>query len=459
MQLTEKSVLIYQSIKFMNFGFNKISNKIAVLAVVLLTATVSVFPQNPNIKPPRQEKLLNGLKVLMWSEPTVQNVSVKIRFHSGSAFDPQDKEGLMQMLAENIFPNETVKEYFTEDLGGSLEILTNYDFIQINATAKSEAFLELFEALANAVANPTINKEITAKLKTKQLEKVKELEKNPAYVADQAAANRLLGTFPYGRKQAGTPESVQKIDFADLLLAKQRFLTSDNATVTISGNFKTDLAFRAARRFFGSWLKSDKLTPSTFRQPNEPDTKHFEVMIPFNGNSEVRHAMRGLARNDKDYAASKIFTKILQYRLQSSMSKNSANIFVRQSENILPGLIVIGFTPTPIPAVTSPSETIAIQVGNAGTKPKSLISLFISQPISQEEYSKARAEVLSDIAKKNYADWWLDVDTYKIASVAAEANIFDTVTQADVQRVADKLYKNPVVSVSLMQAGEATPKN
>ena len=443
----------------MNFGFY--TKKITVFTLILLTAAISVFPQSTNVKPPRQEKLLNGLKVLMWSEPTAPNVSVKIRFHSGSAFDPLGKEGLTQIIAENIFPNEAVKDFFTEDLGGSLEIVTNYDYIQINATSKSEQFLDLIETLANAVSNLQIDKEITAKLKAKQLEKVKAIENNAAYIADQTAANRLLGNFPYGRTEIGTTESVQKIDFADLIFAKDRFLTADNATVTISGNFKSDLAFRAARRYFGAWIKSDKKTPSTFRQPDEPDTKPFGITISSNGDSEVRYAMRGLARNDADFAASKILTKILDRRLQNFAPKNHAsNIFVRQSETNLPGLIIFGYTSSPAPVVAKPMGEV---ISSGGEKPANLpqnaASLLLSQSIKAEEYTKARAEVLAEISKKNTADWWLDVDTYKIASVSAEANSFDTVTQADVQRVAEKLYKNPVVSISLMQTGAESQKN
>jgi zinc protease len=206
----------------------------------------------------------------MRDDPQAANVSIKIRVHSGAAFDPQGKEGVMRMLAENIFPNNAVREFFTDDLGGSLEVVTNYDFIQINATAKPEEFLNLLETLANAVARPTIDKETTLRLRALQIEKVREMEKNPVYVADLAVAKGLFGTFPYGRPIDGSVESIQKIDFADLIFAKDRFFTADNATVTITGNFKPDLAFRAARRYFGAWAKSDGKVTSTFRQPDEP---------------------------------------------------------------------------------------------------------------------------------------------------------------------------------------------
>src|SRR6478735_10142766 len=81
--------------------------------------------QRPGSSTPRQEKLLNGLKVLLWSDPAATEVRVSIRVHSGSAFDPQGKEGVMQLLADNIFPTADSKSFFSEDLGGNIEVITN----------------------------------------------------------------------------------------------------------------------------------------------------------------------------------------------------------------------------------------------------------------------------------------------------------------------------------------------
>jgi len=242
-----------------------------VLIVLLLFSLVApaLFSQVP-LPTTRKESLLNGLKLLMWSDTKADKVWVKIRVHAGSAFDPQGKEGVMQLLADNIFPNEATKDFFTDDLGGKLEVVTNYDYIQINASSKPESMLSMLETLSSAVSNPVIDKETTAKLRTALLAKVTALESDPAYLADQTAAKRLLGTFPYGRPRSGSQSSVKAIDFADLIDAKQRFLTADNATITISGNFDQAAAFRAVRRLFGSWLKADKTVPATFRQADDP---------------------------------------------------------------------------------------------------------------------------------------------------------------------------------------------
>lgn len=396
--------------------FRSLFQKIGVLLVCSTALAAAAFAQKPASTVPRQEKLLNGLKVLMWSHPAATDVRVSIRIHSGSAFDPQGKEGLMKLLAENIFPTAASKEFFADDLGGSLEVVSNYDYIQVNATAKSSEFVTLLETLSQAISAPTIDKETTAALKKSLTERIITLQKDPVYVADQAAAKRLFGTFPYGRPQLGTVESLERIDFADLLYAKERFLSADNATVTISGNFNGDLGYRAARRYLGAWLKSEKRVPSTFRQPDEPNTKPLEIVME-GAPGRTNFALRGLARNDPDYVASVVLENILRARA------GATGMGIWHQARVLPGVVVIS-----VP-------------GSAGFP----FTLF-SNRITETEFSRARTETAAEFEKRSLTDEWLDADTYR-TTVGGDARAFQNLTIADVQRVADRLAKNPIASV------------
>ncbi len=419
---------------------NKNLSKKVVFITILLSLAVLAAPSQTA---PRQEKLLNGLKLLMWSDPAADKVSVKIRIHSGSAFDPQGREGVMQMLSDNIFPNAAAREFFTEDLGGGLEIMTTYDYIQINAscsTSKPENFLTMLETLASAVANPTIDKETTAKLQTALLEKVKVMESDPAYVVDRAIAKRLLGTFPYGRPLLGSPESVARIGYPDLIDAKQRFLTADNATVTISGNFDKALGFKAARRYFGNWLKSDKKTLSTFRQPDDAPAGMLTVSSPKPGVSAIRFALRGTSRGGADFAASQVFTSILDTRLKARVPAEHKNdIFVRNEARTLPGIIIIGFA----------ADKKEIGTGNGKIDASELISKAMSDRVADAEFQVARSAVAGEWIKRSPQWFWLDADTYKILSVEADRAAFDKVTLADVQAYAGKIQKSSMASVLL----------
>ena len=355
----------------------------------------------------------------MWNDPAASDVRISVRIHSGSSFDPQGKEGVMKLLAGSLFPTAESRSFFKEELGGGLEVISNYDYIQINAWAKPSEFVTMIETVSQAVSNPTIDKETIAALAKAQLAELTALSKDPAYIADQAAAKRLYGTFPYGRPQLGTVESLERTDFADVLFAKERFLSADNATVAVSGSFNSDLGYRAARRYLGAWLKSDKRVPSTFRQPDDPDTKPLEMTIADAGKIETRRIRRGVARNDKDYFAAEILSRLLGSRLTGQ------GVTVSNEAFVLPGAIVVR--------------------GNVSDS-------AWPRNFTEDDVARVRAAVQADYDKRSLADKWLDLDTYKLTSIASDAANLQSVRLADVVRVADRLSKNPEVTVIVKQA-------
>lgn len=418
----------------------------AVFFVAVLGASILAVDATGQTGAPKQEKLLNGLKVLMWPERTTDKVSVSVRIHSGSAFDPQGKEGVMHLLASNIFPNEATKDYFAEDLGGSLEIITTYDFIEIRTSALSEHFLAMLETVSTAVANPSIDKETTQRLKTQMLARIAELHTDPAYLADRAAAQRLFGTFPYGRPPMGTSVSLDKIDFADLIEARQKFFTADNATIAVSGNFDRALGFRAIRRYFGSWLKSDRKIPSTFKQPDPPPAETMLVKSPQKGKTAVRFAFRGPARSDKDHAASHVFAALIKARLASRLPEvHGEDVLVKTNAHVLPGSIVIGF---------AAGEN---EIGEAPGKvtPGVLIERSLTDPITDVEFRTAIAAAKAEWNKRDVRSFWLDADTYQIAKPEADIKAIDSVTLADVRAFADRASSMPRASVFLKSPQES----
>ncbi|MBK9215835.1 MAG: insulinase family protein [Chloracidobacterium sp.] len=403
---------------------------IAVIALLLISLVAPViFSQTP-----REEKLLNGLKVLMWPDAKADKVAVRIRIHSGSAFDPQGKEGLMQMLANNLFPNQEIREYFAEDLGGSLDVSATYDYIEVSVSAKPEFLLQMLETVAGAVATPPIDKPTTVTLRDMQIAKVKELETDVAYVADRAAAKRLLGDFPYGRPHMGNVASLGKIEYADLVDARQRFLTADNATMTISGNFDRKYAFLAIRRLLGGWQKGDKKVPSTFRQPDEPPVAVLTVPSPKPEAWAIRMAMRGAARSDKDFAASLVFAQILESRLKASVpDEHAKDVIVVSETHVLPGLFRIAFG--------------AISKDITKVEANEIVPRALSAAVTTAEFQATAPELRSIWAKRPVETFWLDADTLRITDVDAYRKAFESVTLADVNAFAERLRRRPIVTV------------
>lgn len=392
---------------------------IALIVIILFSLIAPAIFGQTAAPVPAQEKLLNGLKVLMWPDAKSDNVAVRVRVHAGAAFDPQGKEGLMRVLAANLFPSEAAREFFSEDLGGSLDVVTTYDYIQINATAKPEHFLTMLETVSAAVANLAVDKETTAKLRTEQLARIAAIEKDAVYVSDTAAATKMFGTAPYGRPLMGTAASIQKIDFADLVEARSRFLTADNATVTITGNFGKDLAFRAARRYFGGWLKSDRRVPSTFRQPDDfaPETVKIEI-------ADVKPVVRG-ARKAPGRADAKYYTALVYNSVRAARGCSDAEAL---RVNLLSG-----------------TYWTTGEADGAG-------ACALQAAVTQEQFDAAKSKVASNVRARiatpsGLADFWLDAETYRLQSIEDELKKLDAVTIGDVRSFGETIAKAPAVRV------------
>ncbi len=411
------------------------------ISVFAILATVVSGQQ----RAPKEETLLNGLKVAIFTDRTAPNLTVRLRIHSGSAFDPQGKEGVMRMLSETAFPSDEAREYFRDDLGGSFELITNYDYIQFNITARNDAILDVLETLANSITTPQVSAESADAAEIRVRRELDGLRGSPAYLADQYAAERLFGTFPYGRSIFGTTESHGRIDFADLRFGYDRFFTADNAGLTLHGNLDANDAYRAVRRFFGSWLKSERRIPATFRQPDAPDSSLEVLNINSDAGAEVRHLIRGYSLASSDFPASEMLVHVLDRRLKTRVAQvSNAKAEVRNEAHLLPGSIVFAISGI------APEAKSKLYPGGESVDAKGLISSLLAEPISAAEFQAARTAVLARVNSYPADSAWLDAETYRLPAGDRKAK-FESVTIADVQKLAATLRTRPTVNLWMVK--------
>ncbi|MGA9997412.1 MAG: pitrilysin family protein, partial [Pyrinomonadaceae bacterium] len=417
-------------------GFCSIKAYFSALFLSSLISCAGATALAQNAPEPRREQLLNGLQVLYLPRPADANVFLKLRIHSGAAFDMAGKAGTMALLGDALFPDASTREYFTDELGGRLEVTTNYDSINITLSGKAQKFEGIIDLLHNALINTQLNAEMVNRLRDARLKLIQETSIAPTSIADRAASARLFGDFPYGRPFSGSTETMARIDRADLLLARERFLNSNNATLVIIGGVEERRAMRALRQLLGIWRKSEQIVPATFRQPEKPDARIQIVDLPGAETAEVRFAARSLARSDRDYWAATLLALIAHDRLQASHPALAKSpFFVRNEAHKLPGAFVFGAT---VP-VASVADTLAAARNAARS--------FITIPPTAAELERARSEALALFNKQmeqtdTLADLWLDRETYKLDSISEQANVLKNVTAVEVQGLATRLFRD-----------------
>lgn len=415
----------------------------ALLAAAPVRVPAHTPPAQATPAEPRREKLLNGLPVLLAYRPGDSQVLMKLRLQSGAAFDLAGKEGLMALLGDILFPDPTTRDFVAEELGGLLEVTTDYDHIDVTIAGRATEFERLAELLRNAVNNPRIVAEDVTRLRDERIKGARATQLVPAAQADRAVAARLYGKHPYGRLVGGTPESLARIERPDLLFARDRFLSADNARLVIIGGVEPQRALRVFRQFLGGWRKSETLVPATFRQPTPPPAPTLIFDQPGAEAAEVRLAVRGLARTDRDHVAAALIAALARQRWQTALGTvKPEQLNVRHEAHALAGLWQMSARVRP----TGAAQTL--EAARA-----TLLSLVTTPPTAAELEEARREAAVAYVGNKRpdaaLADQWLDAETYGAAAADAMRTLY-ALTPADVQRVAARMFREaPTASVAV----------
>src|SRR5215216_419858 len=389
---------------------------------------------------PEREQLLNGLRLLFWVKPGNPDVILKLRINSGAAFDLSGKSGQMALLGDLLFPDPATIDYFTDEMGGKLDVSVTYDSTTITMVGKADQLEHIIEVLRNALLATQLTPEMVTKMRDARIKLLRDTGIVPAEVADRAIASRLYGDFPYGRPAAGSPEDVARVDRAGLMLTRERFLNSNNATLAIIGGVTKQRAMKTLRQLLGPWRKSEQIVPTTFRQPNPPDTRTLIVNVP-GPSVEIRLAARGVSRSDTDFYTAMILAKLAQQRWQAAAPELSKQpVFVRSEAHVLPGAFVMGATVNELSAVDS--------LANA----RKVLESLMSTSATPEELERARTEVINEISATSakpdaMPDPWLDADTYRLSAAQDQIALLRSVTASEIQRVANRLFNKTIVSI------------
>jgi zinc protease len=415
------------------------AGKFVLCFVLLIQPLAAQAPQ------PEREELLNGLRLLLWLKPESPDVILKLRINSGAAFDLSGKSGQMALLGDLLFPDPATVDYFTDEMGGHLKVSVTYDSTTITMVGKAAELEQIVEVLRNALLATQLTPEVITRMREARIKNLRDSTISPGSVADRAIASRLFGDFPYGRPAAGSPEDLARVDRADLMLARDRFLNSNNATLAIIGGVTKPRAMRTVRQLLGPWRKSEQIVPTTFRQPDPPDARTLIVNVPGPA-VEVRLAVRGVSRSDSDFHIAEVLAKVAQHRWQSANPALATQpIFVRSDAYLLPGAFVMGATVS--------NQIAADSVVSA----RKVLESLMTTPATATELERAKTELVNEeaalLAKpENAADPWLDADTYRLSAVQDQIALLRSVSASDIQRVANRLFKTTALASVL--AGE-----
>jgi len=210
------------------------------LTPLLITALLWAIPAHA-VPPIQEQKLDNGLRILLMEAHNVPMVSMQLSMAGGSRFDPANKGGTAMLLAAMLGDHTARHDH------EALAELLDAEAIQLGAGADREGLnLSLtvlkevlpsgIHALAEALLEPGWNKARFKLIKENAISAAQKAQEEPGTRAAQASVELLFGDHPYGHPAGGTLATLKKIKLADLQRLYQTQLKPEGAVLAVSGD-------------------------------------------------------------------------------------------------------------------------------------------------------------------------------------------------------------------------------
>jgi zinc protease len=259
--------------------------------------------------------LSNGLQVVAVSHHEQPAVSLRLLIRAGGALDPADKPGVASLAAAVLDQGTTTRSAeqiasTIDSIGGIMGSGSGTDLSFIQAIVMKDNFSLGLDLVSDIARNPAFAPEEVERQRQQMLSGLKVSYDDPEYLAGVVFDRLVYGFHPYGRPDAGTPQSIASITRQDLVAFHKTWFGPNNAILAIVGDVSSEEAFSGAERAFGKWPKLEAVPIRSAELP--PATRRLVVIDrPGAVQTEIRVGHIGVPRKHPDYLALDLAIKIL----------------------------------------------------------------------------------------------------------------------------------------------------
>jgi predicted Zn-dependent peptidase len=220
----------------------------------------------------RKTVLSNGLLVLTESMPHVRSVSMGAWIGSGSRDEPAEVNGISHFIEHMVFKGTTSRSAQqiareVDTIGGNLDAFTGKEMVCFNIKVLDENVAPALDVLADLVLHPTFTPEDLAREQGVILEEIKMDEDNPDYLVNEIFTQNFWKNDALGRPILGTTRTVAKFDQQTLFNFYAGQFTPRNMVFSAAGNLEHDAFVAQVEREFSSLAASGGAVPAKVAAP------------------------------------------------------------------------------------------------------------------------------------------------------------------------------------------------
>ncbi len=265
---------------------------------------------------PEYIKLANGLRVLILADKSTPTVTLSGYVKAGSEFDPEDKAGLAELVADNLLNGTKTKDVLSlaialEERGANLEFNASREGVRIEGDSLASDLPVLLHTLADAIQNPVFPKKELELSRKQSLNALEQELDEPAEVARRAFVQSIYPkTHP--SYKVSTEKSLRRIARRDVIEFKAKHYRPDRMILTMVGDFDPQKVRSLINQEFGNWKNAGKAPCVNYPVVSIPDSiVRVNSVLPGKAQAIIYMGNTAINRQDSRYYAALVLNQIL----------------------------------------------------------------------------------------------------------------------------------------------------
>lgn len=230
-------------------------------------------------------------------------VSVLIAFRSGSAHDPEGREGLARTTARMFRRgaegwSSQALEATIDAMGGEFAADSSPSAMSVHFEVIRRSLGPFSDLMATMLARPAFDQSELSRLLREAEADLIEARDSDRALASRAFRRALFQGHPYGRRVAGTIPSIRSITRNDVTAFYEKHVTRANAVVAISGDIEPDEGRALAEKILAG-LPEGSIVPDPVPPPAARPGRHL-VFVDKPDRTQTQMVIGGLGSHARD---------------------------------------------------------------------------------------------------------------------------------------------------------------
>lgn len=278
-----------------------------------------------------RDVLSNGLSLRVARHPAAPVASAVLMVPGGVSSDPPDRRGRAALLADLLDEGTGSLDApgfsaAVADIGADLEIEAGAEATLLGITSLSRVLPDALGLLAAAATRPALREPDLERVRTLRLERLRQLQDQPAALAERAFARLTFGAHPYGNPGLGSAEALRAIRPDELRTLHADVYRPGRATLIVVSDWSVDAMHQACRAAFAEWIPG-AASPDASDLPGlelaPPARSTVVVPRPGAAQSELRIGhVCAVSRRSPDYHAALVLNAVLGGQFVSRLNLN-----------------------------------------------------------------------------------------------------------------------------------------